>query len=222
MSDKHKRPGTITFVAIMLFVFGAGAVISSAGNGIYAAFMLMDPQEFDPNAKLDSMDAMDNVRFLAHEIPGFAPTVIAVAVVDVLFAVALLVCAVGLLRLRPTARTMTMTLILLRLVYSVAYDTFSALVVLPAQIRFYDLHPPALPNDGVNIDIAAIMKWTLYGVFGCGLFMHFFVAGLIVLLLRTEKVKGAFAGTWEPAQDDRISPARPLYSGYEDEEGAPA
>lgn len=222
MSEKHKRPGTITFVAIVLFVFGIGAVISSAGNGVYAAFMLMDPQEFDPNAKLNSMDTMDNIRFLAHEIPGFAPTVITVAVLDVLFAVAQLGCAVGLLRLRPAARTTTMALILIRLVYSVAYDCYSAFVFLPAQFRLYELHPPEIAQGGApEISIPGILKFAVIGVFSCGLFMQFFVATLIVLLLRTEKAKAAFAGTWEPAPDDRLNAPRTVYTGYEDEEGVP-
>lgn len=217
MPDISKRPGTITFVAIVLFVFGTLAVFSSAGNAIYAVVMILNPHG-EGAEKIRPDDAMANVRFLAGEIPGFVPTVIGIAAVDVLFAIAQIFFGVGLLRLRPAARTATINLILARLVYSLCYDAYSAFVMIPAQIRFFELHPPELPREAADFPFVAIMKGFTLGAFGCNVFLQLFIAGLIVFLLRSAAVRDAFAGvSASPAEPGPLETSQSPYSGYDDE-----
>lgn len=217
MPDIAKRPGTVKFVAIVLLLFGTGYVLYGCFNGFYAAFVVMNPEAADPHAKVRPDDFVANLRFVASRIPGFVATVLAIAALDIFFGICQLICGVAIWRLKPAARSATIVLVLVRLAYALAYDAFSALVVLPAEIEFIELHPLDLPKDAPEIPLAGIMKIVTIGVLIIEVFMQLFVTLLIVLLLRSATVKAAFAGTPAPTDADENTPLS-LYAGYGDDE----
>ena len=219
MPDAPERPGTVMFVAIVLFVFGAVYTLSACATGGQAGYIAFFSEPPDPRAKVRPDDVAANLRFLADEIPGYVAIVIGVAVLDILFGIAQLICGIGVLKVKPAARTATMVLILLRLVYVLVFDAFSAVMMYPVQIRFYELHPLEIPQHAGPrpVDMATIMRVTLYVGLALKVFVELFVAALIVWLLNTAKAKAAFAGTLEPPPEEVEKP-RSAYVGYEDDE----
>lgn len=220
MPQAVNRPGTVMFVAIVLFLFGTLYILSALATGGQAGYIAFFSAPPDPNAKIRPDDVAANLHFLPQEVPGYVAIVIGVAVLDILFGFGQLYCGIGVLKMKPSARMATIALILLRLLYILGFDAFSALVLYPAQIKFYELHPLELPNQGPEvINMATFMRFILYGAMVVKIFVELFVAGLIVILLSTAKTRAAFAGIVEPTEDELPKKSSSQYVGYDDEEG---
>jgi hypothetical protein len=230
MPNVSKRPGTVIFVAIVLFVFGGYCFLNAGSTCWYAAHIAANPEAPDLKAKVRFDDVEANLRFVAHEIPGKLATIAGFAVLDILFSIALLAGGVGVLRLAPAARKATIVIVLAGLFYMVAHDVFSLLVVVPAEIRFLELHPPELPQAAAQ-DLklfTTIMQIGIYAGTFVTLLVQVLIVALVVWLLNTATTKAAFGGPQTPMPPGEASPsAQPpkapsIYSGYEDDEAQPA
>jgi hypothetical protein len=225
MPDVSKRPGAVMFVAIVLFVFGGYCIVSAGGSCWYAAHIAAHPEAPGAGAKVRFDDVEAALRFVADQIPGNIATIFAFAGLDILFSIALLAGGVGVLRLAPAARKATIVLVLADFLYMLGKDVFSLLVIVPAQIRFYELHPPEVGQGGAQ-EVKLIMTIMQIGAFAgvfIGLFFQVLVVGLVVWLLSRETTKAAFAGLPPPSLEPAPpAPAPKVYSGYEDDDTQPA
>ena len=218
-----KRPGTLTFVAIVLFAFSAAYVFLSLSSGFYAIVFATSEAPANGDVRIQAGDVMATLRFMADQIPGYVAIALSIATLDLLFAICLFICGVNILRLTPWARTGTILLVLIRLLYILGYDVFKALVLLPIELDLAKRQVADMPQAGhgkAEIEIVlAIMNVAVYIVFGFQIVIEVFASLLIVLLLSTRKAKNAFAGIPnEPERtlsEDRQAPSP--YTGYDDE-----
>jgi hypothetical protein len=223
MPDAPKRPGSLTFVAIVLFTFGFVYLLNSAATGFYAGIVVLDPQEHDPNAKIAAGDVSGTLRFIAGEIPGWVAISLVISVLDILFAIGQIMCGINVMRLKPSARKATILLIVTRLLYILAYDGFAAVVVLPIELRLSERQmADIVPAGGGQADLSMVMglmKIAIYGVFGLKVLLEIFAAGLLLLLLSTSRAKNAFAGIPDvPETSIQEERQRTQYAGYEDDD----
>jgi hypothetical protein len=227
MPDIRKRPGTLTFVAIVLFTFSVIYTFSSVTSGFWAIVVATSPPPANAAAKVDPGDVAATLRFVADQLPGYVAIALAIASLDLFFAIGLLVCGINILRLTPWARTGTIILILIRLAYILGYDVFKAVMLLPIELDLAKRHVAEMPQAGqaqAEMEmVLTIMNVAVYAVFGVQILIEVFASLLIVLLLSTTKAKNAFAGVeLEPertlSEDREQTPSK--YAGYDDEDGA--
>jgi hypothetical protein len=226
MTDIRKRPGTLTFVAIVLFAFSAVYIFSSLSSGFWAIVVATSSPPANANAKVEPGDVAAAMRFVADQLPGYVAIALAIASLDFFFAIGLLICGINILRLTPWARTGTILLILVRLAYILGYDVFKAVMLLPIELDLAKRHVAEMPQAGqaqAEMELVlTIMNVAVYAIFGVQILVEVFASLLIVLLLSTTKAKNAFAGVPdEPertlSEDRQQGPSK--YAGYEDETG---
>lgn len=223
MPDAPKRPGMLTFVAILLMIFGFFYAINSLLTGFYAINVAMNPEAPDPKAKVDVLDTSAQLRFIANEIPYYVAISLAFAAAHLIFAIAQIVLGINIMRLRPWARKATMLMILVRLLYILGHDAFSVMMIIPAQLQFMERNIAGiLPPEQANADLSglfSIVKVVPYVVFALVLLIEVFAAGLIILILNTTTARNAFAGIAEQpeAPPSEAPPPRSQYAGYEEE-----
>jgi hypothetical protein len=223
MPNAPRRPGALIFVAILLIVFGGYSIVNSGGTAWYAVLIASGNAEENPNAKVDFTDVMANLQFVGNKVPGGVITILGFAVVDVLFGVVQLGCAIGILRLAPAARTATIGLVWAEFVYVIVKDVFGLIVIVPAQIEFIKLHPMQIqgPQDQGMVEMmTVIMQVVTYGVVCAGFVFQLFVVVLVVWILSTERTRAAFAGRLDvqSEEEQRPSASRSPYAGYDDED----
>ncbi len=224
MSDHSRRPGTVMFVAIVLFVFGTGYILNAIFTGAVAAYFAIYPDAPDPNARAWYSDMVASIHFFTTEIPHYVPIAIAFSAVDLIFGFLQLVLGIGVLRLRSAARNRVIVLVLAKFLYMIGYQTFAIVMVLPASVRFAQLHPPPVPGGGPPpFDLGVIAQVTMLGGVCVDVALQIAVTVLIVSVLCSAKVKAAFAGL-PPPTEASPPPVKPpsLYTGYEDDETQPA
>ena len=226
MPDIRKRPGTLTFVAIVLFAFSVVYIFNSLSSGFWAIVVATSPPPA-ANAKLEPGDVAGALRFVADQIPGYVAIALGLASLDLFFAIGLSVCGINVLRLTPWARTGTILLILIRLAYMLGYFVFKAFMLLPIELDLAKRHVAELPQAGqaqAEMEmVLTIMNVAVYAVFGVQILIEVFASMLIVLLRSTAKAKNAVAGiAMEPektlSEDRQQAPSK--YAGYDDEDGA--
>jgi hypothetical protein len=220
MPSVAKRPGMLTFVAFLLFIFGFIYALNAVSSGFYAVNVAMNPEPPDPKAKVEMGDTMAMLRFVAAEIPAFAIISLVVAVLDVLFSIGQLVCGAAIWRLAPAGRKSTIFLMLIRLVYLVGFDIFGIVMVVPIYVRFFERailmqQAGGLPVEGVGFIIGA----AFYGIYAFKILLEVFVACLVILILTSQTAKIAFGEIApEPEAPPPQEKPRSQYAGYEIEE----
>jgi hypothetical protein len=226
MPDIRKRPGTLTFVAVVMFAFSAIYMFSSVTSGFWAIIVATSPPLDGGAAKVEPGDVAATMRFVADQLPGYVAIALAIASLDLFFAVALLICGINILRLTPWARSGTILLIMIRLLYILGYDVFKAVMLLPIELDLAKRHVAEMPQAGqaqAEMELVlTIMNVAVYAVFGVQILVEVFASLLIVLLLSTTRAKDAFAGVeMEPertlSEERQQAPSK--YAGYEDEDG---
>src|SRR5262245_12068537 len=99
MPDRVKRPGSLTFVAIVLFAFSAVYLFSSLSSGFYAIVVSTSTPPANADAKIQPGDVAATLRFMADQVPGYFAIALAIATLDLFFALGLLICGINILRL---------------------------------------------------------------------------------------------------------------------------
>lgn len=222
-----KRPGTLTFVAVVLFGFAAISSLSALSTGFYSINIAVNPKPANAAQKIEIGDTAAMMRAIADEIPGYVAISLAIVVLDLLFAAGQFYCAMGILRLRPSARKAAIWLILVRLLYVLGYDGFETFVVVPIYVRVFEQGMLAqMPAQGAPPMqmFSQIMSIMLYAMMAIKAFVEIFAAFLMIILLSTMKAKNAFAGvddtpetTLTEDRERQQERERTQYSGYEDE-----
>ncbi len=224
MPQAVNRPGTVMFVAIVLFLFGTLYTLNALSSGVGAAIVAASADAADANAKIQPGDIGAMLRFIATEIPGYVPISLGIAVLDFIFGITQLICGLNVLRLKPFARRFTIGLILVRLIYVLGYDAFATVVVLPIEIRYFERQAVDMQQaDPQQAEAARIVmniaSYGVYAVLAFKVFVEIFAAALIIILLSTARTKAAFAGIVETPPEEPPQKPPSQYVGYDDEEG---
>ena len=218
MPEPIKRPGTVMFVAIVLFVTGGVYLLNSLGTSAFTAFVAANPEPANPNAKVEPGNVMANQRFFIKEIPFYVPSILAFCAIDFLLGATKIFLGRQVLRLRSWARLGTIAFVVFELCYLLAYKAYTAIIIIPAQVEFTRLHPIEVPGGGpAPVDLATMTQITLYAGLGCTVFMELLAAMLISLPLTMATTKAAFAGTLDVDVEPLPERPRTRYAGYDDE-----
>jgi hypothetical protein len=213
-----KRPGTVTAVAVILFIVGGWSLLMGTCGGGMAAVLALKPQAVEgPPGKVDPADAAAVQRFLANEVPGYTIVVFSLTGIDIILGLGQIVSGIGLLRMSGVARLMAILLTLIKLFFSFAGHAYSVILVVPAQVRMMQMNP--LPQP-VPFDVGRFTEAiTWLGVF-ITVVIQLAIVITIISLLCTKRVRDAFAGSTPPVVDeeDRF---RRRAQGYGDDPRAP-
>lgn len=217
MAETSKRPGIVTFVGIVLIVWGAFALLAFLSGTTTGTIVLANPRDVDPNKKADPTDFMASAHYLANEIPSYGIVTLVFAGLDLLFGVAMLMCGLGVLKLKPGYRVGTCWLVFCKLLYGIAFDVFTGMFIVPVAIRFATLQAALdVPKDMQNfVELTAIIS--VAGSMGCQIIIQLFMAILIISLLMGQTAKAAFSVVPLRDSPQRLSESPSQYSGYEEE-----
>jgi hypothetical protein len=221
-----KRPGIVTFVAVVLIILGSLALLFGFCGVIGEIVMALLPE---PAGKPRPEDILGNAlagpRFLAKEVPGFVAVQIVGIIAYFAFGATALFAGIGCLRLSPAARKAAIVATLLFLLYAMASQVYGVIYILPAQVELQKQQqanlPPGMPDMSAVAQIGGAVS------LGCGIAFYVTIAALILIGLNTKSAKAAFAGVpveMPLAEDDDgdsrhgIKPGdpRPKYEGYEE------
>jgi hypothetical protein len=203
-----KRPGIVTFVAVVLIVLGSLALllgICGVGGQIVIAMIPEPVGKPRPDDLLALMLAAP--RFLAKEVPGYMAAQIIHVVAYFGFGLTQLFAGIGCLRLRPAARKAAMATTVLYLAYSFAFQAYTAIFVLPANVELQKQQqanmPPGAPDMSSMAQVSGAMT------LGCFIATDITIAVLILIGLNTQSAKAAFAVVpFEPSAEEDDDEAR--------------
>jgi hypothetical protein len=174
-------------MAILNFVYGGWGILGALCGGVgYLILMnFPEPAPGQPNPFPNPM------KFLVKEIPGYLAYMTVSLVVGLVMATVLIIAGVGLLRLRPWARTTCIVYAVVQLVLQVVFLYYSILYVNPAMAKWSEEQarqlPAGTPNFGGN------SFFNNLGTFaGVGIGMTYAIALLVVMFL--PHVRAAFTG----------------------------
>ncbi len=202
MVNIQKRPGTVTAVAVILFIVGGFSLLAGMCSGGWIAIVAMKPplDGGGPDAaKVDPNDPAAVQRFMAAEVPGYFPAVFAFQGIDILLGVGQVVAGIGLLRMSGTARVMAILLMLVKLLFSFAGHSFTLTLVVPAQTKLMRMNPPP---PGVPFDMGRMTEAITWAGVLIAVVIQLALVITVISLLSTKRVRDAFAGRTPPVVDE--------------------
>lgn len=217
MPDARKRPGSVTFVAIALIVLGGVAL---AVGLVEVPLLAVIASADAPAGAARGAGQLEHAAVhhaIAREVPGYFPAMIAISIVSLLLGIAQLLCGIGLLKLRPHARTWALWIVLGKLVYALASNGYQAFIVGPVERRIVAANlVPA--GEVLPFDLGAIMGGLLVVVEVVTMILQIAIALTLLLVLLSATVRQAFAPSAVPlVEAEPPVPPRSPYEGYEDE-----
>jgi hypothetical protein len=218
MPETPARPGTVTFVAIVLIILGSISLLSALIGVPWTAYIALSPEPPAPPPN-QPPDIAAIQRFLAKEVPGFYAVTLTFAGLDLLFGLGELLSGIGLLKLKPRARAAAFFVILGKLLLGIGANTYQGLVVLPVQNSFIAKH--VLPaGQQAPFDISALMGGISLVAVGVVVLLQIAVAVILILVLLTSSAKAAFAGVAATPpldeEQEKQEQIRSPYEGYEE------
>jgi flagellar basal body-associated protein FliL len=219
------RPGSITFVAIVLIVLGCLSLLGAIQIVTLAIVALSAEPAPATRAPGQPPDQASIHRFLAKEVPGYYPVAFAAESLNVLFGLAQLLCGVGLLKLKPGARIWALWLIIAKLLFAFASNAYQGFVVIPPTQRFLaeNIVQPAgqqAPADLISTITGAILIMVVVG----SVVFQIAVALTLILVLTSATAKKAFSGGAEPQSEEgepKEERPRSRYEGYDEDDDLP-
>jgi len=213
MSDKPKRPGVVLAAAIILFVFGGLSVL-----GIFGAVTpYVMPEMPQPKQVGNQPQFIDPTPKLVAEEPTLMAVMSIASVLGALVGGAKIWAGVGIMQLRPGARTAGIYLSLLTIVMSIAQSVYSALYFVPAYLRIF-----ARENAPEIVHFQGIIEGALWGMTAFGIVGSSVLWIIVILLLNSRRARDAFAGISETPADEPEPERKPRsrYAGYDDDDDA--
>jgi hypothetical protein len=212
MARTVKRPGTVTWAAVVLFIIGGWSLIMVPCAGVGMAVIAALPEKPLVNGKAAPDDPGAPIRFISREVPGYEIVTFASLGVSFLFGIIEIACGIGVLRLSSGARMLALLVACTRMLFSIAGNLYQALMVMPVQQRFYDQNP--------HIPGGSIASGLGYVGLGIGFLIQLIIFFAIVGLLMSSSARNAFAAAANPPAEDDEPPRRD--EGYDDDYNPPA
>jgi hypothetical protein len=194
---QFRTPGVVIAAASIMFVYGALLLICVGCSGLGIAMK-------DPHDQLGIEARLDK------EAPGHMAVGIAGAAFNLLFAVALFACAVGVLFLSNIARYTTYLVCMAIPIVTLASSVYQTVVVFPVTERIMaDMIQNQQKGAPPPFDIGMIMKGSAALSLLIALAVPLLFCGPIIVLISMKSARRAFAGDFDeprpPWEDDRDS-----------------
>ncbi len=209
MPPKPTRPGSITFVAIVLIILGSLSLL----GGLTGTPQLIITAVTD-DAPPRPGQPPDLQRMFAKETVSYYPVTGGLLLADVLFGVGQIVCGVGLLKMNPARRIPAILVTLGKMLFSFASDAYQMIVLGPVMARFVEQAvvmpagpqgqpPPPMPFDfGQLMQAGMAIGVAITVVFQLAIFLT------ITLIMMSAGTKAAFAAAAAAAAEDEAKEER--------------
>jgi hypothetical protein len=221
MPPKSTRPGSVTFVAIVLIILGSLSLL----GGVLQIPQLVVALSVEPAARAPGQppDEAAIHRFLAKEVPGYYAVTLVTAALSCAFGLAQLLVGIALMKLKPGARAWAIWIILAKLLFAFAGNAYQGFVVAPATKGFLaeNIFPP---GQQAPFDIGAFMGAFLLVVLVGSMVFQIAIALTLILVLMSATAKKAFSGVVEPQPDDgeeKEERRRSRHEDYDDDDDRP-
>lgn len=209
----QQRPGLVTALAVMNFIFGGMGLLGAVCGGLaiagFAALMQNAPPGpgGGPNPMKELVDVFTN-------IPGYVPFMIGSVVMGLIMSILLFVSGFGLLKMRNWARKVCFVYAVYTILATIGGTVYQAVVVQPAtdkgMLEFQQkmqkqaggpaAPPPANPFGNAG-GVAGLVAGSLFSI-------AYSVALLVILNLPDVKRAFATGGLVAPTSaDDRVADA---------------
>ncbi len=206
-----RRPTSVFVLAILHLIFGGFGVFAGLCSGVIVAIgpanIMPQPPPPPPGAPKMPFPpdlAARQQRFIEQAIPYYQATQVAQAALWVVLAAMLVVAGVGLLRMRPWARKLSLAFAIAAIAWQLAWVVFSVSFLFPAMGDFYTQMEKEFPQAGFLWATSRAAVWA--GLLVVPLMLAYPVVVLVLLNRRT--VVDAFAGRpAAPAAPERDRPA---------------
>jgi len=226
MPRKPDRPGSITFVAIVLIILGCLSLLGglTGGPSLILAAVTADPA---PRPKGQPPNGMDLQRMFAKETATYYPVTGGLLLADLLFGVGQIVCGVGLLKMNAARRVPAILVTLGKMLFSFANHAYQMLVLGPVTARFFQeamVMPPGPQGQQQQMpfDLGMFMQAAMGIGVAITVVIQLAIFLTITLILMSAGTKAAFAAAAAPAPLDedggKEERRRSRYEGYEDED----
>jgi hypothetical protein len=215
--NPQQRPTAVLVMAILNFVWGGWKLMGFLCGGLGLLFILVLVKNLPappagPGGTV-SPNPMADMWGMYESVPGFFPYTLVTTVVGLGMETLLIVAGVGLLKLRPWARSACLVYSVYTIFITLVGTVYTIVWVKPAILRWFEEHspvpgaaPPTMFMSGGLSDLLSIL--------GAVIGMAYAVALLVVMLL--PHVRAAFVRSpGEPRYLD-AEPAEP--DGNEEEE----
>jgi hypothetical protein len=224
MVPTHQRPGKVTFVAVAMIVLGGLAVLNKLTEvpGLVSAATTDAPAQ-PPRLKPGQIpDGAALHHALAKESAAYYPVKFGTLLAGIVVGVGLFLCGLGVLKLKPIARTSALVIIPLALILSLAANGYEASMVPGMQRTMAQMmqpeQGPAAPPEVMELALGI----TFYAIYGISLLFAIVINLVLFILLMSSSVKAAFdPAAAQPLPDDEPKQERPKrsrYEGYEDDD----
>jgi hypothetical protein len=230
MPAKPVRPGSITFVAIVLIILGCLSLLGGLTTVPSLIYTAVTPDQ-PPPPPGQPPGGPDLQRMYAKETATFYPVTGGFLLADLLCGIGQIVCGIGLLRMNPSRRLAAIFVTLGKMVFSWGNQAYTVLVLGPVTARFLQqaiVMPPG--PQGQPQPMPFDMGMFMQAAMGIGIFITVIVQLAIfltiTLILTSAGTKAAFAAAAapQPAEDEDAEHderRRSRYEGYDDDDLPP-
>ncbi len=226
MPAKPTRPGSITFVAILLIILGCLSLLGGLTGVPSLIYTAVTPDQAPPPPG-QPPSGPDLQRMFAKETATFYPVTGGFLLADLLCGIAQIVCGVGLLRMNPSWRLVAIFATLAKMLFSWGSQAYQVLVLGPVTARVFQqamVMPPGPQGQPQQMpfDIGMLMQAAVGIVIFITVIVQLAIFLTITLILTSAGTKSAFAAAAapQPAEeevDDRDERRRSRYEGYDDD-----
>jgi hypothetical protein len=190
---KRERPASVLVLAILQIVFGSlcfmlttcgGVVQFAGGNKMFKPPPGQGAPKDDPEEKLE--------KLMEQKVPAYKAVQVAQLGLGILLSVALLVSGIGLLKLRPWARTLALVyavVSILETIGSIIYESLFTMPILKEFVAGERARPGLTPDEKMGYDMMEMIG--NFAVFAPLIIVIFPIVVLIILL--RPSVRAAFS-----------------------------
>jgi uncharacterized membrane protein (DUF485 family) len=152
-------------------------------------------------------------EFIAKQAPAYYAVTFTHLGLNLLLSLGQLIAAIGLLSMKPSARTAAIVFTVIKVTLAMLEHVYSAIYVIPAQREFFDLNPPP---QGAPFDVGAFTQMLGSVVLVIAAAFQLGIAGLVIGLLLTRSAREGFDAAAAPPMPEEEKP-RSGYEGYDDD-----
>ena len=223
MPGTPMRPGTISFVAILLVILGCLSLLCGLTNVPTLIFIAVTP---DPQpVPGQPPDGMALQRMAAKENATYYPAMGGFLLADLLCGIGQIVCGFGLLKMNPSRRVPAILVTLAKVLLVFGSTVYQAFVLGSVMPRFLEqaMVMPAGPQgqpQPMPIDLNLVTQVLLVLWVSATVIVELAIFLTITLILTSSKTKAAFtaASAPQPTEDVQAEERpQPHFEGYEDE-----
>jgi hypothetical protein len=203
-----RKPPTAVYVLAILHLVGGGlGLLGALGTGAMLAVSVSKMAAGPPPAlgqpiKDPNQLTADMMRYVDAHVPGYKAEIFAAVALDLVLSILLLAAGVGLLNMRPWARTLSLVYAPLSIAYHLFGLVYGLIFVMPVTREFLQAAAQKNPQLG-----PAVMGGEVGGYMGVfvGAAVIIYPIVVLVIMLRPS-IAAAFRGEYPPTPEEEEEP----------------